>query len=307
MNPYPFSEHSTIDDSDDVLVGRAREGDHSALDTLVRRHQAWIYNLAIRMLYQPEDAADATQEILVKVVTRISSFEGRSAFRTWLYRIATNHLLNQRKLRKSLDSFTFQAFEATMSEFADADVPASRIPARLLVKESLIGCTSAMLLCLSSEQRMVYILGAVFGATDRVAAAILGLSPAAYRKRLSRARSDLHAFMSGQCGLIDRTNPCRCEKKTRAFIEAGHIDPDRLMFADERLQRIREVIPAAIQQLDAVNCEYARLYREHYFYQPPEDYADVLGELIRSTRFQALVHATGEPASNKHRGENGPV
>ena len=51
------------------------------------RHQPWIYNIAARMLYHPQDAEDATQEILVKALTALASFEGRSSFRTWLYRI----------------------------------------------------------------------------------------------------------------------------------------------------------------------------------------------------------------------------
>lgn len=51
------------------------------------------------MLYHPQDAEDATQEILVNILTRLSCFEGRSSFRTWLYRIAVNHLLNIRRAR----------------------------------------------------------------------------------------------------------------------------------------------------------------------------------------------------------------
>src|SRR5579862_7585901 len=85
---------NSADHEDQKLVLRARSGDRKALEELVRRHQAWIYNIAVRMLYHPQDAEDATQEILIKVLTRLSSFEGRSSFRTWLYRIVVNHVLN---------------------------------------------------------------------------------------------------------------------------------------------------------------------------------------------------------------------
>src|SRR5271170_3161893 len=95
----PLAENSPTDDEDGILVMPAQSGDREALDQLVRRHQAWVYNIAIRMLHHPQDGEDATQEILLKAVTRLSSFAGRSSFRTWLYRIAINHLLNMKRSR----------------------------------------------------------------------------------------------------------------------------------------------------------------------------------------------------------------
>ena len=287
---YPFSDRSDPDtlDSDEELVRLAKEGERAALDTLVRRHQVWIYNLALRMLHLPEDAADATQEILVKAVVHLGSFAGRSRFSTWLYRIATNHLLNQRRLAKSLQGITFASFENALDAMPDAELPESNVPAQLLVKESLVSCTSAMLLCLSPGQRIAYILGEIFGASDRVASEVLEISPVAFRKRLSRARRDLHAFMDGQCGLVDPSNPCRCAKKTKAFIEAGHIDPDRLVFAAGRLERVRDAVPGAVRQIDEANRKYAQIYREHALYDPPQELADSLSRLVESQDLQAL-------------------
>jgi Sigma-70 region 2 len=65
----PLTASSDDDERDRHVVGRAREGDQRALEDLVGRHQRWIYNLAIRMLGHPQDAHDATQEVMVKVVT----------------------------------------------------------------------------------------------------------------------------------------------------------------------------------------------------------------------------------------------
>lgn len=90
----PLAESNRSDDDDRGLVERAQALDRQALEELVGRHQAWIYNIAIRMLFHPQDAEDATQEILIKAVTRLASFQGRSSFQTWLYRIALNHVLN---------------------------------------------------------------------------------------------------------------------------------------------------------------------------------------------------------------------
>jgi RNA polymerase sigma factor (sigma-70 family) len=94
----PLADNSA-DHEDQKLVLRVRSGDRKALEELVRIHQAWIYNIAVRMLYHPQDAEDATQEILIKVLTQLSSFEGRSSFRTWLYRIVVNHVLNTKRGR----------------------------------------------------------------------------------------------------------------------------------------------------------------------------------------------------------------
>src|SRR5262245_66683738 len=95
----PFADNAPPDLEKRTLVARARSGDREALEELGRRHQGWIYNLAVRMLYHPHDAEDATQEILIKAVTRLASFEGRSSFRTWLYRLVVNHVLNMKRGR----------------------------------------------------------------------------------------------------------------------------------------------------------------------------------------------------------------
>ncbi len=80
----PFADDAPTDLEDRAFVERARAGDREALEELVRHHQGWIYNIALRMVFYPQDAEDATQEILLKAVTSLSSFEGRSSFRTWL-------------------------------------------------------------------------------------------------------------------------------------------------------------------------------------------------------------------------------
>src|SRR6476620_4757333 len=93
----PFSEVAESGSVDAELVEQAKNGDRSALERLVLRHQAWIYNIAIRMVFRPQDAEEVTQEVLVKAITKLSTFKGESAFRTWIYRIAANHVLNMKR------------------------------------------------------------------------------------------------------------------------------------------------------------------------------------------------------------------
>ncbi|HEX5786471.1 MAG TPA: RNA polymerase sigma factor, partial [Burkholderiaceae bacterium] len=85
--------------SDAHLVSQALTGNALALDALLRRHQAWLYNVALRVLQHPQDAEDATQEALLKIVTHLSTFRGDSAFATWAYRIAFNVLLDRQRSR----------------------------------------------------------------------------------------------------------------------------------------------------------------------------------------------------------------
>ena len=123
MRINPLAHNASADHEDQSLVIRARAGDRKALEDLVQRHQGWIYNIAVRMLYHPQDAEDATQEILVKILTRLSSFEGRSSFRTWLYRIVVNHLLNMKRGRVEDPSISFRMYGEELDKTPDVDLP----------------------------------------------------------------------------------------------------------------------------------------------------------------------------------------
>src|ERR1700747_1642200 len=118
----PLAEDSPTECEDQSLVTRARSGDRKALEDLIREHQGWIYNIALRMLFHPQDAEDATQEILVKVLTRLSSFEGRSSFRPCLYRVVLNHLLNVKRGREELKVTTFSAYGDALDNTPDLEL-----------------------------------------------------------------------------------------------------------------------------------------------------------------------------------------
>jgi len=267
----PLAESPATDPEDRVLVLRAKSGDRDALEEIVGRHQAWIYNIALRMLYHPQDAEDATQEILVKAVTALSSFEGRSSFRTWLYRIAVNHVLNAKRGRLEPARLSFNCYAHALDSTPDLDLPDPRsvpVDLRLLVDEARLSCTSGMLLCLDREQRLIYILGEILEVTDAVGAELLEISRENFRQRLARARRDLHSFMNDRCGLVNRSNPCRCAKKTRGFMQAGYVDPESLVFARERIEQVHEVARTGVEALTALDAQYAAVFRRHPFYQP---------------------------------------
>jgi RNA polymerase sigma factor (sigma-70 family) len=280
----PLADNAPSEPEDQNLVPRARAGDRKALEDLIERHQAWIYNIALRMLFHPEDAEDATQEILVKVLTRLSSFEGRSSFRTWLYRVAFNHLLNMKRGREELKVTTFSAYGDALDSTPDLELadPKDGSPeANLLVTEVMLACTSGMLLCLDREQRLTYVLGAIFSVSDSVGADVLEITAESFRQRLTRARRDLRNFMNDKCGLVNKSNPCRCAKKTRGFIQEGHVDPNNLLFARGRMSEVREAAPKVYETIKTLDDQCAEIYRGHPFYKPP-DLAQMVRKLVAS-------------------------
>src|SRR5205809_723119 len=154
MNTNPFA-YSVATDDDADLVAAAQSGSRDALEMLVARHQSWIYNIVLRMIYLPQDAEDITQEILIKLVTKLSTFEGRSRFRTWLYRLVVNHVLNMKRTKAEQFEWTFEKYGGGLSSAPDEDLPdrnAVPVDLQLLVEEAEIGCTTGMLLCLSRDQ-----------------------------------------------------------------------------------------------------------------------------------------------------------
>jgi RNA polymerase sigma factor (sigma-70 family) len=274
----------------ETLVARAKEGDRDALEEVVRAIQDRVYGLALRMLWHPDDAADATQEILIRIVTHLGTFHGESAFMTWAYRVASNFLLTTRKRRAEREELTFRSFGAQLDEgLSDAPLQAAPdVEERLLVEEMKIGCTHGMLLCLDRDQRLAYILGEICEVTSEEGSYVLGISPAAFRKRLSRARARLQAFMQRKCGLINPANPCRCTRRVNHAIQIGRIDPQRLLFAGGPGRETQHtVVVARVREMEELQST-AVLFRSHPSYAAPRAYAESIRKLVESGRFAVL-------------------
>jgi RNA polymerase sigma factor (sigma-70 family) len=225
------------------LVAAAVGGDRPALEELLTLVADDIRHLAQKMLWHPEDADDATQEILIKVATRLSTFRGEARVTTWVHRIAVNHLLTTRRRRAEDPALTFARFGHDLAEDLDAPYETRRVDEDLLAREVMVGCTQGMLLCLDRDHRMAYVLGDVLHFSSDDAAAACDITPATHRKRLQRARSRLQAFMRGHCGLLDPANACRCHRRVGAAIAQGRVDPSHLLFAT-RVEGLRRDMEA---------------------------------------------------------------
>jgi RNA polymerase sigma factor (sigma-70 family) len=219
-------------------VEEARAGNKAALQMVIERIQDRIYGLALRMLWHPEDARDATQEILIRIVTHLGEFRRESAFTTWMYRIAANHLISERKSRIEEQGYSFERFAQELDDgLSDAAIGAeANAEEVLLFQEIRVGCTLGMLLCLKRPDRLAYILGEILELNGREAAEVLEIGPSAFRQRLVRSRRKILDFMIAKCGLVNPDNPCRCRRRVRSALSSRRIDPLHPLFATDAEQ-----------------------------------------------------------------------
>jgi RNA polymerase sigma factor (sigma-70 family) len=264
------------------LVRRAKEGDREALERLVSAIQGRIYGLSLRMLWNPEDARDGAQEILIRIVTHLGTFRGESSFMTWAHRVAANYLLTVRKSRVEQQGYTFRRFgEELDRDLSDEPAPAgAAVDRALLLEEMKIGCTLGMLTCLDRPHRLAYILGEILEMDGDEAARVMGIRPAAFRKRLSRAREAVVAFTRAKCGLVGPDRACRCRRRLAHAIRVGLVDPRNLRFASDadQAQRFPAVL-AEIRKLEETR-RAAALFRSHPEFAAPDDLAREIRKLV---------------------------
>lgn len=260
MNPF-LQEYST--DQDDLsLIEKAKKGSKEALEGLIKKHQPYIFNIAWKMVQNPNDAQDITQEVLIVITTKLSQFRGESQFRTWLYRIVTNHFLKMKKIGREEVITDFEAFGNVLDTFENVELSTlEQEEKEEEIKEMNLACMSGMLLCLTRDQRLVYILGELFNADHTIGSQILGISKQNFRVRLSRARKDLFQFMNNKCGLVNKSNPCRCYKKVTVVMENKRIDSKNLLFNRKEYSTFQKHISHnADEALSIVEDQYRRLH-----------------------------------------------
>ncbi|MBP2642995.1 MAG: polymerase, sigma-24 subunit, subfamily [Firmicutes bacterium] len=286
----PFQDTFKSDQTDQKLITQAVNGSRSELETLISRHQTWLFNLVLRMVGNVHDAEDVTQEIIIKVLSKLSAFRAESSFRTWLYRIAANHVITMKY--RSREDISFDQHRRLIESMPDQDLSGSRsypVEAQCLIEETKINCMMGLVLCLDPYQRLAFIL-AVFGANSAMGGVIMEISPESYRQQLSRARKQLNNFMNEKCGLMKAENPCRCAKKTKAAIKAGYVDPHSLQFNESYVQQIGSLVTRQTYCVDnALELRSQFLYRRQPFFQSP-DYVQVLRSMLQREGMQQWLN-----------------
>ncbi len=270
-------------DNINILVAKAQNGDKLALEQLVTKIQAHIYHLSMRMLVDPEQALDATQEILIIVMTKLSTFQHGSKFQTWVYRVATNYLINSKKAQNRDMGLSFPMFGQMLETGLDQNAmidPAPSPDRAVLLNELRISCTMAMLLCLDLKHRVTYVLGDILEFEHNVAADILDITPQNYRKRLSRARNEVIKFTSQKCGIANENARCSCPARLPDAIKNGRVDAGNIAYALNDAPDYSEVLKQVDGMVDEL--KVFKLQNAMPNFQPPIDLAAKIVAIVET-------------------------
>lgn len=269
----PFQEKIDEHENDVDYIQRALKGDAVALEALILRHQSWIFNIALNMTGDIHRAEDVTQEILIIIISKLATYDQKKgSFRTWLYRIVTNHIINMKQSRK-------EQFYAARSEDFDfnsfiLNLPENQKPVstddKEMINETKNYCVLCILLCLNRMERIVLILGGIFDVTDRMGAEICDISQANFRKILSRSRKKVADYFQQNCSHLDKRNPCKCSEQVNYLTNLGLIKPGDLNIRQSSLGTIRTVLGKTITDIEDSYSRFLTLYQEQPFFKGPD-------------------------------------
>ena len=271
------------------LVRLAAEGDKGALEQLLTGVQDLVFNLSLRMLGTIHDAEDASQEILIRVMTNLTSFRGESAFTTWVFRIAVNHLKNYRKSMFAQHPLSFEYYGEDIVSGKEKDIPdlTMGVDRNLLEQELKLSCTNVMLQCLDTDSRCIYILGTMFHVDSRLAAEILEISPEAYRQRLSRIKKKMAGFLDEYCGLSGK-GVCSCSKRISYAIATHRVNPEKPEYTslEENTEFLQEC-KTAMEEIDDRSLVFSSLPA----YRTTRAARQYLNEFLKSDCYSMISNA----------------
>lgn len=270
----------------EVFIDKALEGNTKALEEILLEVKDLIYNLSLRMLGTTNDADDATQDILVRVMTNLASFRKESSFSTWVYRIAVNYLIDYKKsmfAQRPLD-FEFYANDIKAGYVENTDELMLGVSKEELAQELKMSCTNVMLQCLDPQTRCIFILGTMFKVDSKMAGDILGISADNYRQKLSRARKKMASFLKEYCGL--NGGLCNCQNRIGYAILTHRLNPNHLeykelkKFDDEVLLNVK----TSMEQID----EYSTIFDELPKYQSKVEAKVFIEKLLQSEHIKTV-------------------
>ena len=172
------------------LIARCRSGDESAWNDLVEATHRDVYTLCLRILRDPDDAAEATQEAFVKVWRSLKSFRGDAMFETWLYRVATNTAISKHRSRKRRRTFEAGVGDELLGEMAAPGSVEATAGAKIEV-----AALDKALQTLPEHYRAAVVLRDVYGFTTEEIATQLKISETAAKVRVHRGRKKLREML----------------------------------------------------------------------------------------------------------------
>ena len=270
-----------------VLIDEAIAGNNQSLEKLLDSVQDIVFNLSLRMLGTVQDAEDAAQEILIRIMTHLSSFRRESSFRTWVYRLAVNYLKNYKRSMFAGQPLDFEYYgnDIRYADMGSIDDLVDDISRETLAEELKMCCTNVMLQCLDPESRCIFIFGTMFKLDSHTAGEILDLTPENYRKKLSRIRKKVAAFLDVHCGLTEK-GICSCSRRVNYAISQRRINPEKLDYLKLQTmdQEVSKEFMDEMEKLDALALTFEMLPS----YQSPVRAQDVVCKILQSASFKKI-------------------
>lgn len=188
---------SKVDREDEhVLIEQAKDGDLEAFETLIINYEKLVYNVIYRLIGNPEDTYDLSQETFIKVYTKINQFDGSSKFSTWLYRIATNTCLDELRRRKRKETFSIdQGIEGESGYiYPEQEDKSENIENKIVEKEKALIIQKA-LGQVNEKNREALVLRDIQQLSYEEIADILKLSLGTVKSRISRGRQQVKKIL----------------------------------------------------------------------------------------------------------------
>lgn len=268
------------------LIPLAVNGDSQALEIILVDIQDFVFNISLRMLGMVADAQDASQDILIKVMTNLSSFRMDSHFHTWVYRIAVNYLYDYKKTmfaKYPLD-FEFYANDIRAGYIDNTDELLMGMSEEEMGEELKLSCTNIMLQCLDAQSRCVFILGTMFKVNSHLAGEILDMTAENYRQILSRSRKKMARFLKENCGLCGGI--CNCQKRVGYAITQHRIQPQHLDF--QSLKRLDHQLLEDYKETMEVFEEKMDVFENMPQYQSPLEIKKFIRQLVESKQMKKM-------------------
>lgn len=273
-----------------VLIDKAIAGDRDSLETVILSVRDFVFNLSLRMLGTFHDAEDATQDILLKIIMHLASFKKESAFSTWVFRIATNHLINYKKHMFAQHPLSFEFYGDDIENAPARDIPdlTQNVEKSILAEELKLSCTNVMLQCLDTDSRLIFVLGTMFKVDSHTAGDILGMTPEAYRQRLSRIRRKMADFLSAYCGEYG-SGKCRCRDRLGYAIQSHRLNPAVLDYTAASEASIEKSLDFknAMEEIDDLSAHFSF----SKLYESPEQVKRFLTEFLESPSLSTIKNA----------------
>lgn len=272
---------------ENILIEQAVAGNGEALEELLAGVQDMVFNLALRMLGTVHDAEDATQDILIRIMTNLMSFRRECAFTTWVYRLSVNYLLNYKKsmfAEHPLD-FEFYGNDIRYAKLDEEDNVLDDMTRKALAEELKMSCSNVMLQCLDAESRCIFILGTMFRIDSKTGAKVMEVTSENYRQRLSRARRKVAEFLTEYCGLSGK-GFCSCYHRVSYAVSQGRLGTERMEFAGLQAAE-KETLSEYTEQMEALDA-LACTFEEFPRYRSTVSSSQVVRKLLESDAWKRI-------------------